>query len=459
MAAMVCRASAARSPSGWASRKRCQPSLVALFCAAAQAASSARCLASAASMAAMACRASRGALPVGMGVEEALPALPGAGSLGLGPRGFPFPGGARGLLGDRAGGDGVGDRPARRLVPSPEEAGVVEAGERAKHDRDARRHGADEEGPAGAACIAALGLRPPAEAFQLLVGVVDHLHALRGDRVHGAAVGVQLLGQTQVGSADFLARRPARDAQHAVGIARRAAALLVRAPGEVRRGPLPSARRHETRRQGRMLVAGGAVDLRLRQVAGVAELGAGQRCAIEPGLLEIGLIEVGMAQVCAAQIGAPQTRMRQVRRDERGTGEIGADQRRLLQRRSAEVCATEVDRPALGRAELPAAHRQLEAAQVRDDGGMLGPPGVPRPRAFRQLCDVERIGHRNRLSAGPARPARTHTYLLCVPSQNWMRAPTTKPCQDAAGSLVTGFFTGSNAQSGPSQALPMMVGS
>ena len=143
-----------------------------------------------------------------------------------------------------------------------------------------------------------------------------------------------------------------------------------------------------------------ALDLGLRQVAGVAQVGATQRGSAQLRMLEIGVVEFRVGQVGAAQIGPLQPGMRQVRLDENCGREVGLDERCLLQVGPAQLGLAQIDGAALDGTELPGADRQAEVVQLRHSLRILASPSVPSPGAFLQLCGVARISH-TRILAKP----------------------------------------------------------
>ena len=130
------------------------------------------------------------------------------------------------------------------------------------------------------------------------------------------------------------------------------------------------------------------VDLALREIARVVEVGAGEIGAVEPGAQEIGALEQRFAQIRAAQIGAVEPRVAEIGIGQVGHFEIGAGQRGEAQGGVAEPGEGEIDGSAADRPHLPLGRAQRNAGEVRGEGGILRAPLVPRPRAAAQRLDM-----------------------------------------------------------------------
>ena len=80
-----------------------------------------------------------------------------------------------------------------------------------------------------------------------------------------------------------------------------------------------------------------------------------------------------------------------------GVGEIGAfekraDQRRRSQEGMVEARIRQVDGAAIDGTELAIADAESDADEVRDDGGVVRTPLVPRPGATAEKLDMFGIG-------------------------------------------------------------------
>src|SRR5262245_23197896 len=155
---------------------------------------------------------------------------------------------------------------------------------------------------------------PSLADLQVLVGLVDGFELLAGNRIELASVGVKLLHELQVGGANLLQRGSGADAQHGVGVEVASRWPQAQASCQLRRLALfalwPRRRSHQSSGQERAFIAISPVDLRLRQVADLAQVGPAQSRLIEAGILEVSLHEARMAELGAGEIGPAQARVR-----------------------------------------------------------------------------------------------------------------------------------------------------